>query len=56
MYFICSIKLYINQHVVYETLILFTVVSSAPQTAEIQTKKGTSKWIEISSDSEANEE
>lgn len=30
----------------------YDVVASAPHTAEIQTKKGSSKWIEISSDSE----
>lgn len=30
----------------------YDVVSSIPQTAEIQTKKGASQWIEISSDSE----
>lgn len=27
-------------------------MASVPQTAEIQTKKGASQWIEISSDSE----
>ncbi|KAF9822795.1 hypothetical protein SFRURICE_000864 [Spodoptera frugiperda] len=30
----------------------YDVVASVPQTAEIQTKKGASQWIEISSDSE----
>ncbi|CAB3228667.1 unnamed protein product [Arctia plantaginis] len=33
----------------------YDVVASAPHTAEIQTKKESSKWIEISSDSEEDE-
>lgn len=33
----------------------YDVVASAPQTAEIQIQKGASKWIEVSSDSEDNE-
>lgn len=32
--------------------ILFAVVPSSPQTAELKAKKGTSSWIEISSESE----